>query len=146
MGHTDLNRQSSRHRANSNAAVVTASTYKQETAYRCATDDEEELSDVDESHESTAAYITMMPIEQLDINHSDLAGRFPYQSTKGNCYLLVSNYHGYIHLEPINSTNEASYVKAYRATLDYSAKHACREQTTRLVDSLSASSRNKTSI
>jgi hypothetical protein len=32
-----------------------------------------------------------MLIEQLSINHSDLAGRFPYLSTKGNCYLLVSN-------------------------------------------------------
>jgi hypothetical protein len=83
-GHTDLNRQSSRHRANPNAAVVTASTYVQETADHCATDDEGELSDVDESHESTAAYITMMPIEPLDINHSDFAsGAFPLPIHQG---------------------------------------------------------------
>ncbi len=78
MGHTDLNRQSSRHRANPNAAVVSALTYVQETADHCATHDEEELCDVDESHEFTAAYIAMMPIEPLDINHSDFAsGAFP---------------------------------------------------------------------
>ncbi len=73
---------------------------------------------VDESHESTAAYITMMLIEQLDINHSDLAGRFPTNQPRE-----TANYHGYIHLEPMNSRNGASYVQAYRVTLEYYAKH-----------------------
>jgi hypothetical protein len=31
--------------------------------------------------------------------HSDLAGKFPYISYRGNQYILVSVFHGYIHVE-----------------------------------------------
>jgi hypothetical protein len=54
-----------------------------------------------------------------DVNQSDLAGRMPYRSQKGNNYVLVSVYNGYIHYEPMANRSAEEYVKAYRKTVNF---------------------------
>ena len=52
-------------------------------------------------------------------NHSDATGHFTVTSRRGNNYVLVSIFNGYIHSEPMASRKGADYVKAYRSTFDH---------------------------
>eukprot|EP01034_Spumella_vulgaris_P021900 gene21900-27977_t len=54
-------------------------------------------------------------------NHSDGTSQFPIQSRRGNNYVLVSVFNGYIHSEAMASRKGPDYVKAFRATLDWLA-------------------------
>jgi hypothetical protein len=51
--------------------------------------------------------------------YSDATGRFPFESFKGNNYILVSVFLNYIHVEPLPDRSAASYVKAFRATINF---------------------------
>jgi predicted phosphoadenosine phosphosulfate sulfurtransferase len=53
--------------------------------------------------------------------HSDLTGRFPVQSRRGNNYVYVSVYKGYIHAEVMPSRTAAAYVKAVTRTRSWFA-------------------------
>jgi hypothetical protein len=90
-GNLDLNRQSARHRKSTVAATIVASNNDASLATSCESDEEAEA--VDKQHEAATASISTVSVEELT-NHSDLAGRLPYTSQKGNSYILVSNYNG----------------------------------------------------
>ena len=49
-----------------------------------------------------------------DINHSDLTGKFPFQSLLGNQYVLCSEYRGYLYSVAMKDKTAASYVRAYK--------------------------------
>jgi len=51
--------------------------------------------------------------------HSDAAGEFPFESYEGNKYILVSVFLNYIHVEPLQDRSAPSYIKAYRAIVDF---------------------------
>ena len=51
--------------------------------------------------------------------HSDATGRYPFESFNGNNYILVSVYLNYIHVEPMPDRSAASYVSAYRKSIDF---------------------------
>jgi hypothetical protein len=51
--------------------------------------------------------------------HSDATGRFPFESFKGNNYILVSVFLNYIHVEPLPDRTAASYIKAFRNTINF---------------------------
>jgi hypothetical protein len=51
--------------------------------------------------------------------HADAAGRFPHISSRGNQYILITVYHGYIHGEIMTSRTSASYVTAYTSSVDF---------------------------
>ncbi len=63
------------------------------------------------------AALVAKTISISDINHSDLTGRFPQVSRRGNQYLLVSYFNGYVHCEPMRDRAGPSFVDAYRRTL-----------------------------
>ena len=54
---------------------------------------------------------------------ADLTGRFPVKSRRGNEYVLLTAFHGYVHVEPMKSKNAPSYVKAFKSTFDFFRKH-----------------------
>ena len=51
--------------------------------------------------------------------HSDATGKFPFESFSGNNYILVSVFLNYIHVEALPDRSASSYVKAYRATVNF---------------------------
>ncbi|KAJ1407582.1 hypothetical protein B484DRAFT_337192, partial [Ochromonadaceae sp. CCMP2298] len=53
--------------------------------------------------------------------HSDLTGRFPVKSKRGNEYGYVSVHKGYIHCEPMATRTAAAYVKAVTRTRSWFA-------------------------
>jgi hypothetical protein len=63
--------------------------------------------------------------------HSDLAGKFPYISYRGNQYILVSVFHGYIHVEIMPNRETLSYLKAVKDTYRFftSKGHTIKIQT-----------------
>jgi hypothetical protein len=63
--------------------------------------------------------------------HSDLAGKFPFVSYRGNQYILVSVFHGYIHVEVMPNRESNSYLKAFRDTYTFFASkgHTIKLQT-----------------
>jgi hypothetical protein len=106
-GHLDMTRQG-QHSTKPNSVSSRPATVITPTV-------EEILSD--EEDRSDVLLLKLFPM--ADINHSDLTGRFPVTSRKGNNYLLVSTYHGYIHCEAMISRQQAQYIKAFSATLDH---------------------------
>lgn len=58
-------------------------------------------------------------VAAADINHSDLTGRFPTTSRRGNKYVLVSVWNGYVHMEPQASRADTEYLKAFTATITF---------------------------
>jgi hypothetical protein len=54
-----------------------------------------------------------------DAIHSDATGRFPVPSRRGNNYILISVYAGYVHTESLPSRNAASYVAAFKRTREW---------------------------
>jgi hypothetical protein len=52
-------------------------------------------------NDTSSLFFKVIPISET--NHSDLTGRLPIASRKGNQYLLISVYNGYIHMEPMVS-------------------------------------------
>jgi hypothetical protein len=59
----------------------------------------------------------LLPIS--DMVHSDATGRFPVISRRGNQYLLVAVFNGYIHTEAMPSRSSTSYLQAYKNTLSF---------------------------
>ena len=54
-----------------------------------------------------------------NVAHVDATGRFPVKSRKGNEYVLVSVWDGYVHFEAMSSRSSASYVQAYTRMLAF---------------------------
>ena len=67
--------------------------------------------------DTNIAFIKVISISETV--HSDLTGRLPCISRKGNQYILFSVLNGYIHLEPMPSKDGAAYVKAFSNTFDF---------------------------
>jgi hypothetical protein len=67
------------------------------------------------------AFLKVIPISQT--NHSDLTGRLPVCSRKGNEYILVSILNGYIHMEPMPNKQASSYVNAFTNTIEFFESH-----------------------
>ncbi len=95
-GHLDLNRQEQR--STQQPTISTTS-----SAQQIDVNDGDEDNDGDDdniiSRQDDEPVIKVVEISHT--NHSDLTGRFPHTSTKGNSYILVSVYNGYVHLEPM---------------------------------------------
>jgi hypothetical protein len=47
-------------------------------------------------------------------SHTDLTGQLPFQSRRGNSYMLVSVYDNYVYMIPMPSKDGPAYVTAYR--------------------------------
>jgi hypothetical protein len=54
---------------------------------------------------------------------ADLTGRFPVKSRRGNEYLLVTAYRGYVHVEAQPSRSATAYVRSFKNTLAFFASH-----------------------
>jgi hypothetical protein len=72
-------------------------------------------------NDSSNAFLRVIPISQT--NHSDLTGRLPVRSRKGNEYILVSVLNGYIHMEPMPNKQASSYVNAFTNTIEFFESH-----------------------
>ena len=83
-------------------------------------DNDREDNDAVEEDEFFDVYTKL--VAASDINHSDLTGRFPTTSRRGNQYLLVSVWNGYVHMEPQASRTDAEYLKSYKATIEFFRK------------------------
>ena len=59
--------------------------------------------------------------DELQHLHADLAGRFPYKSTRGKQYVavFVNEETNYIHLEFLDSRNASDITKAYQAAIEF---------------------------
>ena len=71
--------------------------------------------------DTNIAFLKIIPISET--NHSDLTGRLPFISRKGNQYILFSVLNGYIHLEPMPSKDGAAYVTALSNTFTFYECH-----------------------
>ena len=105
----------------------------EEDAVDSASDDDQFTDSEAESIDSSAALLDARPIysKMVDISnltpdekklyslHSDATGEFPFESYEGNKFILVSVFLNYIHVEPLKDRSAPSYVKAYRATIDF---------------------------
>ena len=70
-------------------------------------------------------FCLLINIEELaktQTQHADLTGRLP-QSLRGNQYLLISEYRGYIHLKPQASRTGSDYIKSHAATTVFFRRH-----------------------
>jgi transposase len=83
-------------------------------------DNDTEDNDAVEEDEFFDVYTKL--VAASDINHSDLTGRFPTTSRRGNQYLLVSVWNGYVHMEPQASRADAEYLKSFKATIEFFRK------------------------
>ena len=103
MGHLDQTRQvkTSRRRLRPSLSLPPSS-----LAYSPA-----DIDDNDADPLLTDAYIKVVLMSE--IAHVDLTGRFPVKSRKGNEYVLVSVWDGYIHYEAMASRTSAAYIQAY---------------------------------
>jgi hypothetical protein len=68
-------------------------------------------------HADIETYVKLLDMSQT--SHSDATGRFPVTSLRGNNYILVSVFNGYIHAEPLQSRSGSEFVKAYRSTITH---------------------------
>ena len=58
-------------------------------------------------------------VENIEVNSSDLSGRFPITSRSGYSYFLVSIFNAYIHYELMRSRTKGEYVRAFKATFAF---------------------------
>jgi len=105
----------------------------EEEAVDSASDDDQFSDSEAESIDISAALLDARPIytklidaatltaEEMKLYslHSDAAGEFPFESYQGNKYILVSVFLNYIHVEAMKDRSAPSYVKAYRATVEF---------------------------
>ena len=62
----------------------------------------------------------MKIIDLKETMYSDQTGKFPYLSSRGNCYIMVA-YHtdaNYNFMEPMKNCTEAQMLKAYQAIFE----------------------------
>ena len=104
-----------------------------EVAVDSASDDDQNTESEAESIDIFASLLDARPIyskvvdvskltpEEMNLYslHSDAAGEFPFESYEGNKYILVSVFLNYIHVEPLQDRSAPSYIKAYRAIVDF---------------------------
>ncbi|KAJ1389522.1 hypothetical protein B484DRAFT_301114, partial [Ochromonadaceae sp. CCMP2298] len=102
QGHLDLIRQGQH-----SSKVTTKAQYRFQLAVDTA---EPEPPSAAELASDMHAYAAIVDLSESV--HSDLTGRFPVPSRRGNNYVYVSVYKGYIHSEPMPSRTAAAYVKA----------------------------------
>ena len=112
-GHLDLTRQglhSTRPAPAAQANAITTNASPADTA------DDLHADRIDDIF-SSDAFCHVVALDPA--NHSDTTGRFPVQSRRGNNYVLVSVYNGYIHSYPMATRKSADYVQAFSHTLDW---------------------------
>ena len=71
------------------------------------------LDDADLSEPSADPNVFVKLLPSHDIAHADATGRFPVASRRGNQYILVFTWKGYVHYEPMPSRTASSYLAAY---------------------------------
>jgi len=74
------------------------------------------------NNEIACLLINIEELAKTQTQHADLTGRLP-QSLRGNQYLLISEYRGYIHLEPQASRTSSDYIKSHAATTVFFRRH-----------------------
>ena len=82
-----------------------------------------EIEETNDPEEQDDGSIYVKTLSLSDTNHTDLTGRFPITSRRGNQYVLVSVFEGYVRLEPMASRKGTSYVKAYQSMMEFFRSH-----------------------
>jgi hypothetical protein len=72
----------------------------------------------DMSDDPNVALLAVTSTDNFAI-HADLTGRFPVNSRRGNAYILVTTYRGYIHMEAMPSRHATAYTTAVQNTLNF---------------------------
>jgi len=104
-GHLDQTRQRKKHRVPTRTAPLDLEL-----------DESPDLLDV-----TAANSVIVQTVPSSDFAHADSTGRFPVASRRGNQYILVFTWKGYVHYEPMPSRTASSYLAAYtRAWTFYS--------------------------
>jgi hypothetical protein len=67
--------------------------------------------DVFDSDEIQNIYMLLVPVE--DVCSADATGKFPFTSRRGHKYILIFDWQGYVHSEPLESLSAVAYAKAY---------------------------------
>ena len=146
MGHLDANRQGQRSTRRSLPTTVSTSPAPSPPT-AIASPAAEEPADSAIDTDTTALVSHVITVTADDVRaHADLMGRFPFPSHTGNQYLLATVHGGYVHLEALRDRTGPSYVKAFRATIDFFALRGVHRPTiyridnegSRLVDQLFA--------
>lgn len=88
-----------------------------------SSDDDYDSDSDSEPDKPIVASVYVRIMSSSDCNHSDLTGRFPIKSARGNQYILVSVCDGYVHYEPMMSKSASCYVAAYRRMYSFFAAH-----------------------
>ena len=113
-GHLDQTRQGQR--STKQKAPSSVPPLSSNTAYSHDVIDEEN-PDVD--YDSNEAHVRIIDLHNPEIIHADGTGRMPYISRKGNQYVLVSYYKGYIHYEPMSSRTAEQQKLAHERTIKF---------------------------
>jgi hypothetical protein len=119
-GHLNRNRQSQRSKPSADRPPANAppSVAAQSTDALSAHSPDDRLEAAPEDPELSNTVISKV-LELSGQNNSDLTGKLHVTSSRGNCYILVSVFNSYIHLEPMSSREGAQYVAATRRTVEF---------------------------
>ncbi len=60
-----------------------------------------------------------LPSSVLFLTASDLTGQLPVESRRGNKYILITNFRGYIHFTPKKSKSPSDYVRSFASILAF---------------------------
>ncbi len=92
--HLDLNRQGQR---STQQPTISTTSSAQQIDVNDGDEDNDDDDDNIISRQDDEPVIKVVEISHT--NHSHLTGRFPHTSIKGNSYILVSVYNGYVYME-----------------------------------------------
>ena len=63
-------------------------------------------------------------VSRDDSAASDLTGQLPVESRRGNNYILITNYKGYINFTPQKSKSSSDYVRSFASILAFFTAHS----------------------
>ena len=113
-GHLDQTRQGQRSTKQNPLSLMPPISPKQAYPYDAINED-----DPDIDCESNEAHVKLIDLHDPESIHADGTGRMPYISHKGNQYVLISIYKGYIHYEPMSSRTAEQQKLAHERTIKY---------------------------
>jgi len=90
--------------------------------YPSTAEEEDNDLQMEQSYAYAVDYNDNMLTQVIDISptiHTDLTGKFPVTSHKGNNYVQVSEYNGYIHMVPQATKSASDHLKALKLTLEF---------------------------
>ena len=97
---------------------VRSSTLAKDTSHLIE-DNDSDNDDADDDNVADSLYVKVVDVSDTETIHSDITGRMAYVSWKGNKYVLVSRYKGYIHLEAMKDRSSEQLTLAYQRTIKF---------------------------